>query len=124
MIDDATALIRREYRVVCRLARLFRIERSGGLARRPAEIARCMLERRSDLIGELASIDLKRRSRASEPTPDLDLAMGSLAREVDRAEQRCRELIAALGGEIERRRGMGAATGLRDGADGRLLGSG
>jgi hypothetical protein len=124
MIDDAAALTRREYRAARRLARLFRIERSGGLARRPAEIVRRMIERRGDLIGELASIDVKRLSLAPKPTPDLDIAMGSLAREVDHAEQHCREVIAELGAELERRRGMGTATGLRAGADGRLLGSG
>jgi hypothetical protein len=124
MIDEATALIRQEYWAARRLARLFRIERSGGLARRPAEIVRRMIERRGDLIGELASIDVKRLSLASEPTPELDLAMGSLAREVGRAEQRCREVIAELDAELQRRRGIGTATGLRDGADGRLLGSG
>jgi hypothetical protein len=124
MIDDATALLRREYRAARRLARLFRIERSGSLARRSSEIARCMIERRGKLIGELGIMDIKRLSLAPEPTPDLDLAMRSLAREVDRAEQRCREVIAELGAELERRRGMGAATGLRDGAGGRLLGSG
>jgi|SRR5579872_2257838 len=124
MIDDATALLRREYWAARRLARLFRIERSGGLRRRPAEIARRMIERRGDLIGELASIDAKRLSLAPEPAPDLDIAMRSLAYEVDSAEQRCREVIAELAAELKRRHGMGSATGLRDGADGRLLGSG
>lgn len=124
MTDDATALLKREYRAARRLARLFRIERSGALARRPAEIERRMIERRGDLIGELARLDVKRRSLASKPSRDLDIAMGALAREVDRAEQRCREVIAELGAELWRRRGMGTATGLRDRADGRLLGSG
>jgi hypothetical protein len=124
MIDDATALLRREYRTARRLARLFRVERSGRFARLPAETVDRLIERRGVLIGELAAIDAKRLSLAPWATPDLDIAMGVLAREVDCAEQRCREVIAELGAELERRRGMGTATGLRDGADGRLLGSG
>lgn len=124
MIDEATALLRREYRTARRLARLFRIERLGGFARLPGETRRRIVERRGALIGELVGIDAKRMSLAPWTTPDLDVAMGSLAREVDRTEQHCRELIARIGAELERRRGMGTATGLRDGADGRLLGSG
>ena len=123
MIDETTALIRQEYRTARRLARLFRIERSGGFARRPAELMRRWAERRGAVIDELMRLDAKRLSLAPWTTADLDIAMGALAREIDRAEQRCRELLAELGAELERRRGLGTATGLRDGADGRLLGS-
>jgi hypothetical protein len=124
MTDEATALIRREYRIARRLARLFRIERSGGFAHRPADVARQLLQRRGAVVAELMRLDAKRRSLAPWTAADLDIAMGALAREVDRAEQRCRELLAELGAELERRRGLGTATGLRDGAAGRLLGSG
>ncbi|MFZ2008263.1 MAG: hypothetical protein WAV02_24500 [Stellaceae bacterium] len=123
MIDEATALIRQEYRIARRLARLFRIERSGGFARRPAELVRRVAERRGAVIDELMRLDAMRRSLAPWATAELDIAMGALRREIDRAEQRCRELLAELGAELERRRGLGTATGLRDRADGRLLGS-
>jgi hypothetical protein len=124
MIDDATALLRREYRATHRLARLFRIERSGGFARWPADILRRLGERRGALIDELIGLDARRRALAPPVTADLDGAMGVLARDVDRAEQHCREVLAEIGAELERRRGIGTATGLRDGNDGRLLGSG
>ncbi len=123
MIDDTTALITREYRVARRLARLFRLERSAGFARRSADVARRLLERRGAVIDELMRLDAKRLSLAPWATAELDIAMSALAREVDRAEQHCQELLAELGGELKRRRGLGTATGLRDGADGRLLGS-
>lgn len=123
MIDDATVVIRQEYRTARRLARLFRIERSGGFARLPPELTQRLAKRRGEVIDELIRLDAKRMSLAPWATADLDIAMGALAREVDRAEQRCRELLAELGAELERRRGLGRATGLRDGVDGRLLGS-
>lgn len=123
MIDDATALLRQEYRTARRLARLFRIERAGGFARRPPEMVRRLIERRADVIGELARLDAKRLSFAPWATADLDVAMGALGREIERSQQRCRELLAELGAELERRRGLGTATGLRDGTGGRLLGS-
>lgn len=75
------------------------------------------------MINELAHLDAKRLSLAPWTTADLDLAVGGLAREVERSEQRCRELLAEIGAELARRRGHGTATGLRNGADGRLLGS-
>jgi hypothetical protein len=124
MIDDAAVLIRREHRVACRLARLFRIERSGRLGRRPSETITRLVERRGRLVDELALLDARRRSLAPWNPVELNLAMGALAKEVDSAERRCLELLAELGAELHRRRGGGTATGLRGGADGRLLGRG
>jgi hypothetical protein len=124
MIDDATVLMRREHRAARRLARLFRIERSGRLARRPVETARRLVERRGLLVDELLRMEERRRSLAPWTPTELDLAMGALAKEVDRTEQCCLELLAELGAELERRRGGVMATGLRDGATGRLLGHG
>ena len=124
MIDDATALLRREYRTARRLARLFHIERTGSFARLPAETVRRLIDRRGAVIDELVRLDARRLSLAPQSTGDLDIAMGALASEVGWAERRCRELLAELGAELEQRRGIGSATGLRDGADGRLLGRG
>lgn len=124
MIDEATMLLRREYRMTRRLTRLFRIERVGGFVRWPAEIVRRLTERRGRLIGDLIRLDAKRQSLAPWTTAELDIAIGALAREVDRSEQRCRELQAEIGAELARRRGLGVATGLRNSADGRLLGRG
>ena len=124
MIDDLTALVRQEQRTARRLARLFRIERAGCFARRPAETAQRLIERRGLLVDELARLEARRQSLAPWATVELDFAMGSLAKEVERTEQRCLERLAELGAELERRRGGGTATGLREGGNGRLLGRG
>ena len=124
MIDDGTALLKREYRAARRLARLFRIERSGRFERWPSDTVWRLMNRRRMLIDELLRLDAGRRSLEPWSSVELELAMGTLAREVDRTEQHCLERLAELGAELERRRGVGTATGLRDVVDGRLLGSG
>jgi hypothetical protein len=122
MIDPGTELMRREILVARRLARLFRLERSGHLRRWPAEIARRLVDRRECLIEELARLEERRRSLAPWVPDELDLTMGALAQEVERGEQRCLEFLAEIGARLSRLRGEGTATGLRDGGDGRLLG--
>jgi hypothetical protein len=107
-----------------RVARLFRLERSGHLRRQPVEIARRLIDRRGRLIEELAQLEEKRRSFAPWVPAELGLTMGALAREVECGEQRCLEFVAEIGARLSQLRGEGAATGLRDGADGRLLGRG
>jgi hypothetical protein len=124
MLGEATPLARKEYRVACRLARLFRIERSGGLARRPRDIVRRMVDRRAQLIDELVRLEECRRWLEPWRSPELDVAMGALAREVDCTQQHCLERLAEIGDELRRRRGIGIRTGLRDGTSGQLLGSG
>jgi hypothetical protein len=124
MLGEATPLARKECRVARRLARLFRIERSGGLARRPREIARRMVDRRAQLIDELVRLEECRRSLGPSTLPELDIVMGALAREVDCTEQHFLERLAEIGDELRRRRGIGIRTGLRDGTSGQLLGRG
>jgi hypothetical protein len=124
MTADASALTRRECRVARRLARLFRIERSGGFARRPRDVVRRMVDRRAQLIDELVRLEEYRRSLEPGTLPELDVAIGTLAREVDCTEQHCLERLAEIGDELRRRRGVGTRTGLRDGASGQLLGRG
>ena len=124
MNDDAAMLVRQEYRAACRLARLFRIERSGRFFGRSSETVRRLIERRGHLVDELTRMDAARRSLVPRKPTELDRAMGELAKEVGSAERRCLELLAELGEELRRRRKAGAATGLRDGAAGQLLGHG
>jgi hypothetical protein len=124
MSDDMTALIQRECRAVRRLARLFRVERSGHFERLPSEVARRLRDRRGELIAEVQRLEARRRSYEPWALPQLDVAMGTLAREVHDAERYCLERLAALGAELDGRRGRGTATGLRDGADGHILGRG
>ena len=124
MSDDGTALIRQEYRVARRLARLFRIERSGRIEDWPSTIVERLIGRRQHLIDELLRLEERRRSREPSPRAELDLAMGALAQEADWAEQHCLARLAELGAELHRRRGGGTATGLRTSPDGQLLGHG
>jgi hypothetical protein len=122
MTVDAMTLTRQEVRAARRLARLFRIERSGRLNRHPREAVRRLAERRGLLIDELARLDQRRRSLAPRSLMELDLAMGELTREVGHAEQVCLALLAGLRDELDRLRGEGNPSGLRDGAAGKLLG--
>jgi len=122
MLDQATPLARKECRLARRLARLFRIERTGGLTRRPRDIARRIVDRRAQLIDELVRLEECRRSLEPWTLPELDVAMGILAREVRSTEQHCLERLAEIGDELRRRRGIGIRTGLRDGTSGQLLG--
>ena len=124
MLGEATPLTTKECRVARRLARLFRIEHSGGLARRPKDVVRRMVDRRAHLIDELLRLEECRRSVEPARIPELDGAMRALAREVDCMEQHCLERLAAIGEELRRRRGIGTLSGLRDGGSGQLLGQG
>jgi hypothetical protein len=124
MIDERTALTRRECQAAQRLARLFRVERSGRLERRPTAITRQLTDRRETLIEELLCLEARRRSLQPRTPPELDLAMRTLAKEVECSEQRCLERLAELGAELQARRGAAVLTGLRDGSVGQLLGRG
>ena len=122
--DDATALARQECRAVRRLVRLFRCERTGRLVRLPPATAARLIERRGTVIAQVVRLEARRRSFAPWTTGELDLAMNALASEVDRAEEHCVARLAELRVELAQRHGAGVATGLRDGAAGRLLGRG
>ena len=124
MLAGTTPIVARECRVARRLARLFRIERCGVLARRPRDIVRRMIDRRAQLIDELVRLEACRRSLEPWTLPELDVAMGMLAREVNCTEQYCLERLAEIGDELRRRRGVGAGSGLRESTTGRFLGRG
>jgi hypothetical protein len=122
MTIDAIALTRQEVWAARRLARLFRIERSGRLNRNPREAVRRLAERRGLLIDELTRLDQQRRLLGPHPQTELDSAMGELTREVGQAEQFCLALLGELRDELDGLRGKGSPSGLRDGAAGKLLG--
>jgi hypothetical protein len=124
MLGEATPLTVKECRVARRLARLFRVEHSGALARRPKHVVRHMVDRRARLIDELLRLEECRRSLEPMPIPELDGAMRVLARAVNCMEQHCLERLAAIGEELRRRRGIGTLSGLRDSGSGQLLGQG
>jgi hypothetical protein len=111
-----------ESRAARRLGRLFRMERVGCFEGRPIETVWRLIRRRARLVDELIRLDAERRSQAAPGSVELGVAIGELVREVDRSQTRCVDRITALAGELRRQQAGGVATGLRDGADGRLLG--
>jgi hypothetical protein len=123
MANAASDLATREHRLACRLARLFRIQRAGRFERRPEDVARRLVERRAVLIERLMRLDHERRVVAPRPPAGLDRAMNALAGEVDAAERWGLDRLDEIGAELSRRR-RAAASGLRDGATGQLLGRG
>jgi hypothetical protein len=124
MSNAATQLALVQIRTVRRLGRLFRVERTGRLERRPFEVSQRLIGRRAGLVDELVRLDAARRSLAVPPSDELSAAIRDLAGEVDRLQALCAARIEALTLELRQRRGAGQATGLRDGAGGRILGSG
>jgi hypothetical protein len=124
MSPEPVLLAYQEAHAAARLARLFRIERSGALARRPPDIAARLVERRGILIEQLMQLEARRRAFAAPAPAPLDAALAALRHETAAAEDFCRELLAHLGGELDRVRGAAPASGVRGGATGRLLGSG
>ncbi|HVH82233.1 MAG TPA: hypothetical protein VM782_22745 [Stellaceae bacterium] len=123
MTDVQSDLIMREYRITRRLARLFRIERSGRLSQWPPGIGERLVGRRALLIEELLQLEQGRPDRDRRPPAALDEAMRALSREVEDAELWCHRRLEELGAELRLRRGLGVTTGLRDGG-GPLLGRG
>jgi hypothetical protein len=123
MTANGAEMMIREARAARRLLRLFRIERGGGFERRPAAIGWRLIERRGDLLAELSRLERQRRALAVPPLPELEAAIGDLAREAAWSRSRAELLAGVLAGEIEARRRPVEASGLRDGG-GRLLGHG
>jgi hypothetical protein len=122
--DNQNRLAARESGAARRLGRLFRFERVGAFDRRPIETVRRLIARRGRALEELVRLDAERRSLAMPPSPELGAALAELAREVDRSRGSCLGRIDALADVLRPRQRVGAATGLRGSADGRLLGRG
>jgi hypothetical protein len=121
-VDNPTM---REIRLARRLERLFRVERTGGFARRPAATVRRLVERRGAVVAELLALDAARRGSAPPPLPaELGDALAELGREVKRSMTQAGQQQADLLAELRRRRPGGGSSGLRGGADGRLIGRG
>lgn len=120
-ISDPAA---RQSRIARRLTRLFRFERTGSFARRPTETVWRLIAARGELMAELTRIERQRREARVAASPELDKAMQELAAEAALSRTYGEMLVGELGAELRARRGEGAASGLRDGGGGRLLGCG
>jgi hypothetical protein len=110
-------------RVTRRVARLFRIERTGRLERCPAPMAQRLICRRGALIQALIAADYQRRADAAAQSPALAEALGDLASEVGRCRPATERRLEELAAELRLRGGAAAPTGLRSGVSGRLLGT-
>jgi len=118
-MDDA---LQRECRLLRRLARLFRAEREGALARRPVALATRLIERRGLLIDQLLALERGRRDAA--PAPELRAAARALAAEIGAARRDAETRIDRLRRELRALGGEGAFTGMRNLAAGRVIGRG
>jgi hypothetical protein len=107
-----------------RVARLFRIERAGGLERRPVATVRHLIERRGALIEALIAAGEPPRAGAESGPSVLEQALRELAIEVGRCRPSAEQRLAALTAELRLRRGIAPASGVRRDSGGRFLGSG
>ncbi|HEX3881882.1 MAG TPA: hypothetical protein VHW66_04435 [Stellaceae bacterium] len=125
MAAPLSDLSTQQARIAGRLGRLFRFERGGRFARRPAETVWRLIARRATLMAELTGLERRRHEAEPMPSPELRAAVNALAGEVALSREYGETLVAGLGIELGARHGQHASSGLRDGGGGgRLLGSG
>jgi hypothetical protein len=122
MTDAAADRMVREKRIVGRLRRLFKIERAGGFHRLPVATAQQLIERRTALVEELVLLEHGRRSAASSRFTEFEEALVELAREINLSLPLAQMQVDRLARDLRLRRGETLLTGIRDGANGRLLG--
>ena len=117
-------LAARETRLARRLGRLFRVERVGALARRPARVADLLLRRRDALIGELVETDRRRRAAAIPASAELDHAAKALSAEIDASRATADDRVESIARQLRAARGEGMSSGARNDGAGRVLGRG
>jgi hypothetical protein len=122
MTEAAAETMVRYTRTAWRLVRLFRIERAGRLDQLPMETVGRLIERRGRLVGELLVLDGMRASSTASGSAELKRSLAALAREVGLSLRLAKARLDRIGDSLSRRSGAGLPTGLRDGANGRLLG--
>lgn len=124
MSEVPSNLTLREYRLLRRLARLFRIERKGGFARRTAPLAARLIHRRGLLLDQLVAIEIERNDSAAAPSRELRGAVDALAQEIERARRSAETRLAMLRADLRALGGEGIPTGMRNRAAGRVIGRG
>ena len=117
-------LAAKERLMMARLARLFRAERHGLLARRPVELVAALLQRRGRCIETLLRLDEERRRESVLRDAVLTTAAAELASEVEAC--RCHASAASqhLAAAIRTLRGEGQASGVTGLSSGTILGRG
>jgi hypothetical protein len=122
MTDAADENIVRKKLVARRLRRLFKIERGGRFDRLSVATAYRLIARRAALVNELVLLGDGRHATAPLHSAELGEAIVELAREIDLSLPHAKMQVERLGRDLRLRRGETLATGIRDGANGRLLG--
>jgi len=110
--------------MMVRLARLFRAERHGLLARRPAALVAALLQRRGRCIESLMRLDDERRRRSVARDPALNLVASELAAEVEACRRYAGAASLRLGAALRALRGEGQASGVAGLSSGTILGRG
>lgn len=118
------SLIAQEQLMMARLARLFRVERHGLLARRPAELVAALLQRRGRCIETLVRLDEERRRQSVTRDPALNAAAAELTSEVEACRRYTNAASQRLGAAMRELRGEGRASGVKGLSTGTILGRG
>jgi hypothetical protein len=121
---SAADIVTTECRLARRLGRLFRIERSGGFARRPQPVASRCISRRGALIEALMQTEVDRRAASAPISPELRDAAQALWDEVGRSRASADARLERLETELRTVSGLGPPSGLRGSTTGRLIGRG
>jgi hypothetical protein len=124
MIAAPHSLAAQERLIMARLARLFRAERHGVLARRPAELVAALLQRRGRCIETLMRLDEERRRRSVARDPALTVVATELAAEVEACLRFTSVASQRLGAAMRALRGEGQASGVAGLSSGTVLGRG
>jgi hypothetical protein len=105
-----------------RLGRLFRIERSGRLQQRGADVTARLQVRRGELIAALMRTEATRRQLRLATTPALHQALAALWHETGAMHRVADRRLQQSRSELLLARGEGIPSGIRGTLAGRLLG--
>jgi hypothetical protein len=101
---------------------LFKIERGGRFDRLPVATAHRLIARRAALVNELILFKEGRHATALLRSAEFEEVIAELAREIDLSLPRAQMHVERLDRDLRLRRGETLATGIRDSANGHLLG--
>ncbi|HEY5208119.1 MAG TPA: hypothetical protein VIJ42_01620 [Stellaceae bacterium] len=122
MAEGGRDIVAHEALLARRLVRLFRIERSGQLSRRPRDLVARLLQRRGELIDALIRTDAARRGLKIPITVELQRAAEALWRETTQSWRSTDARLQQLRADLLMARGEGIPSGIRGHAGGRVIG--
>lgn len=113
-----------ESRLARRVCRLFQMDRTGVLARRGANLAGRLRDRRGQLIALLIQTDKTRRNLEIPISPELQHAAEALWRETNSLHDGVQAELERLQIDLSLVRGAGRPTGIRNATAGRVIARG